>query len=182
MVLIKAQRTPVACLALSVLLVACSHPPKTSAQPAPEAESTAAAVPDRYADDVARFLAGLPGNPGSPFAALESQPAWIEHRQDSDRAWQRIEESSLPAMRAFQKQELSIALVAKAPVFYPFRGPDALMITLFFPQSPRWINSRDPESWPHGSYQMNYAKNCDDTQDCRSVIDSNPKNHALHGS
>ena len=39
-------------------------------------------VPQRRdADDTARFLAGLPGKPGSPYQELEASPAWQEHRQ-----------------------------------------------------------------------------------------------------
>jgi len=42
-------------------------------------------------------------------------------------------------MRAFQKAELSSPPAAAAPVFYPFSGPDALTITVFFPQSPVYV-------------------------------------------
>ena len=139
MIRIKLQSPQVACFALSLLLVACSHPAKTSAQSASDAGTAASAPQNRYADDVGRYLAGMPANPGSPFADLQTQPAWIEHRRESDRAWKRIEEGPLPAMRAFQQRELSASPLATAPVFYPFSGPDALMITIFFPQSPRYV-------------------------------------------
>src|SRR5689334_11659866 len=117
----------------AVLLVSCSHPSPTAPQQAAVSQSSGAAPVDRYADDVARFLAGIPANAGSPFSSLQDQPAWIRHREDSDRSWAKIEAGPLPAMRAFQKRELSDGPLVAAPVFYPFSGPDALMITLFFP-------------------------------------------------
>jgi hypothetical protein len=42
-------------------------------------------------------------------------------------------------MRAFQKRELSGISIANSTVFYPFSGPDALMITIFFPRSPTYV-------------------------------------------
>ena len=35
------------------------------------------------ADDTARFLAGMPGSPGRPFAALEETDAWKEQDRKS---------------------------------------------------------------------------------------------------
>jgi hypothetical protein len=42
-------------------------------------------------------------------------------------------------MRAFQQRELSGASIANSTVFYPFSGPDALMVTIFFPRSPTYV-------------------------------------------
>jgi len=56
-----------------------------------------------------------------------------------DPRWSKIEDQSFPAMRAFQKQELSDISIANSTVFYPFSGPDALMVTIFFPQSPAYV-------------------------------------------
>jgi hypothetical protein len=81
----------------------------------------------------------MPARPGSQFGEFEKQPAWIEHRRELDRGWSRIEEASIPAMTAFQKRELSSTPIAKAPVFYPFSGPDALMVTVFFPDNPLYV-------------------------------------------
>lgn len=110
--------------------------------------AAAAAAPDRYAeptprsrdaDDVARFLAGLPGKDGSPFAELEKTDAWQRHRRELDDAWETIEKSTMPAMREFQAKELSAAPIEKSLVFYPFSGPDALMLTVFFPRNPAYV-------------------------------------------
>lgn len=123
------------CLASGLLAVSCNHPPT-----AVEKDGLGATTPrDRYADDVGRFLAGVPARAGSPFSELEAQPAWAKHRGELDRAWSRIEGTSLPAMRAFQKRELGATKIVNAPVFYPFSGPDALMVTVFFPDNPVYV-------------------------------------------
>jgi hypothetical protein len=106
----------------------------------PSAKPPLEAVPqDRYPDDVGRFLAGLPVRADSPLAKLEKTPAWIQHRNDLDAAWSKVLAERLPTMREFQKAELSSPRTATAPVFYPFSGPDALTVTIFFPQSPVYV-------------------------------------------
>jgi hypothetical protein len=128
----------VLCLALGLLAISCNRP-KNVAEAVSVDRFSAATPRDRYADDLGRFLAGLPARPGSQFSELEKQPAWIKHRRDLDEAWSRIEEDSLPAMRDFQKRELSAPAITEAPVFYPFSGPDALMVTVFFPRNSTYI-------------------------------------------
>jgi hypothetical protein len=103
-----------------------------------------AAKPDtvphlRDADDAGRFIAGLPGTDGSPFAALETTEAWNEHRQRLDEAWHKAEASLVSGLQEFQQAELNEPLLQSSPVFYPFSGPDALTLTLCFPQSPTYV-------------------------------------------
>ena len=93
----------------------------------------------RDADDAARFIAGLPGTEGSPFAALETTDAWSEHRHRLDEAWHTAEASLISGLQEFQQKELSEASLQSSPVFYPFGGPDALTLTLCFPQSPAYV-------------------------------------------
>jgi len=133
------RRIHVLWLALGALAISCDRAPKTAAQNVSPDRLSAATPRDRYADDLGRFLAGLPGQAGSPFGDLEKQPAWIEHRREMDRAWSGLEEASLPAMRAFQKQELCAPPITQSPAFYPFSGPDALMLTVFFPENPTYV-------------------------------------------
>ena len=133
------HRILVLCFATGLLAISCNHAPKSAVRSGDDNGSSVTTHADRYADDVGRFLAGLPARTGSQFKQLERQPAWSEHRREMDQAWTRIEESSLPAMRAFQKQELRASLIAKSPVFYPFSGPDALMVTIFFPENPTYV-------------------------------------------
>lgn len=133
------RRNSVLLLAIGLLAISCKHAPKIATGNTAADRFSVATPRDRYADDLGRFLAGLPARNGSPFAELEDHPAWIKHRRELDRAWSRIQNASLPAMQAFQKQELCAGRIAKSPVFYPFSGPDALMVTVFFPDSPTYV-------------------------------------------
>lgn len=90
---------------------------------------------DRQADDAARFLAGMPSTSGSPFAPLEEDAAWKEHKQLMDAAWARADEKLIRGLRQFQQQELSSEPLARNLLFYPFSGPDALTATICFPKS-----------------------------------------------
>ncbi|HLK62033.1 MAG TPA: hypothetical protein VKU19_01240 [Bryobacteraceae bacterium] len=125
---------------LAFLLISCGHTPTTVAQTAAPAEPPPEPVPhSREANDVGRFLAGLPGNPDSPFLELEKEPAWIAHRRETDKAWTNIESKTLPSMREFQAHELTTPSIQQSLVFYPFSGPDALMLTVFFPKNSTYV-------------------------------------------
>jgi hypothetical protein len=93
-------------------------------------------APRRDADDTARFLAGLPGKEGSPFLELESSEVWKDHRKRMDTAFARADKVLLGGLREFQKNELDDPASAKAAAYYPFSGPDVLLVTLAFPHSP----------------------------------------------
>lgn len=126
------------CLLSSFSLAAC-HPSEgpASAAVAHTAATAAAhergAPAEREADDAARFLAGLPGRDGSPYKALETQQAWIDHAKFMDSAWERFQKRRQAGMSAFQKSELTGAPVDGAPIWYPFSGGDALTMLTFFP-------------------------------------------------
>jgi hypothetical protein len=124
------------CLLIS--LWSCSRPAPVAANHENHAKPDI--VPHlRDADDVARFIAGLPGTPGSPFAALETTEAWKEHRRLLDEAWHKTEGSLISGLQQFQQQELIASIAPSTPVFYPFGGPDALTPILCFPQSPAYV-------------------------------------------
>jgi hypothetical protein len=93
----------------------------------------------REANDAARFLAGLPGTQGSPYAALEASDAWKEHQRLLDATWKEAEAEQLPGLRKFQSDELSDPALAGRTVFYPFSGPDALTATAYFPHNPLYV-------------------------------------------
>jgi hypothetical protein len=133
------QQKSVICLA--ILLASCSHAAKP--EPAP-AQAVATPFPDpaprsREANDAARFLAGLPGRPGSAFNELEQDKAWELHKAELDRMWSRTESTGLAAMRKFQANELNSDKVKKSTLFYPFSGPDALMMNVFFPENSTYV-------------------------------------------
>lgn len=121
-----------------VLLAACGRVSTASAEAKPAGQSDPV-TRSREANDTARFLAGLPGNPGSPFISLENDDVWKEHRDLVDAAWHKADGDLLQGLREFQAQELKSAPMTAGPVFYPFSGPDALMATEYFPQSPVYV-------------------------------------------
>ncbi len=84
-------------------------------------------------------MAGMPGKPGSAFSELEEQDAWKVHQRELDRAWKSMEDEMLPGMREFQARELSDPPTQRAIAFYPFSGPDALMLTVLFPHNPVYV-------------------------------------------
>src|SRR3979411_339385 len=121
------------------------QPASAAADPKPEIKAVDLVPQRRDADDTARFLAGMPGKPGSPFGDLENNEAWKENRRLLDEAWTGAESSLIAGLGDFQKQELAAAPILTAPVFYPFGGPDALTPLLCFPRSPDdWRGALEP--------------------------------------
>jgi hypothetical protein len=89
-------------------------------------------VNTRDANDIGRFLAGLPGKEGSPYREYESSPAWMIHAKRLDDLWSSFEKTRLPHMRDFQRRELAGPPISDAVVFYPFSGPDVLTVYELF--------------------------------------------------
>jgi len=96
-------------------------------------------APNREADDLARFLAGLPARPGSSFEELHKTPEWEAHASESNRIWEAFETKRVPALRDFSRDELDRFHATDPTVFYPFGGPDSLMATLFFPNYSNYV-------------------------------------------
>ena len=127
-------------LTLALLFSGCSAPRQVVAAESLPKEQPRDLVPhSREANDVARFLAGMPGTPGSPYAALEKNEVWKQHRRIVDADWQGAERDQLPGLRKFQADELSAPSLQNATVFYPFSGPDSLTATLYFPHNPLYV-------------------------------------------
>jgi len=131
--------TRLVCIGLcAILLTGCGQVAPVSAKATPS-ESNGPVKYSREADDLARFLAGLPGTPGSPYAELEKQDAWQKHREEVDAAWNKADGELLQGLREFQTQELKASPMGDGPVFYPFSGPDALVATEYFPKAPVYL-------------------------------------------
>lgn len=126
-------------LTLALLFSGCTAPRKVAAESLPKDQPADLVPHSREANDVARFLAGMPGTPGSPYAALEANEVWKEHRRVVDAAWQEAEREQLPGLRKFQADELSDPSLQSRTVFYPFSGPDSLTATLYFPHNPLYV-------------------------------------------
>src|ERR1700722_2680937 len=89
------------CVLLS--LYGCGH--STPSVAASEKETRPDTVPhQRDANDIGRFVAGMPGTAGSPFAALEATDAWVEHRRWLDEAWSKADGSLISGLQEFQKE------------------------------------------------------------------------------
>lgn len=93
----------------------------------------------READDFGRFLAGLPGKPGSPYLKFEEDPAWIAHREAFESDWAKFDRNRVPVLQEFQKKELNGAPNAGGTLFYPFGGPDFVTANLFFPANNNYV-------------------------------------------
>ncbi len=124
---------------IALNLFSCSRPSSNAQQSPPKPMLAGPAPRNSTADDVGRFLAGLPGREGAPFKSQETQESWNAHRRQLDLLWARVEGQWIPAMREFQRKELSGAPVQHSLLFYPFSGPDILMPTVFFPDCPVYV-------------------------------------------
>ncbi|MEO5926230.1 MAG: hypothetical protein ABIR70_20585 [Bryobacteraceae bacterium] len=129
-------------IALAIVILSGCGGTSTSADAKAEkknATSSGAVPHQRDADDVGRFIAGIPGAAGSPFTTLEATAAWKDHHQRLDEAWRKAETPLISKLQEFQKQELNDATLRTSDVFYPFSGPDSLMLVLWFPHSPTYV-------------------------------------------
>ncbi|MEM7584106.1 MAG: hypothetical protein AAF560_12035 [Acidobacteriota bacterium] len=130
-----------ACLALGLLgLTACEAPVERQ-EPAPpetpppaEVRIAAASVDAAALDQAAKLLAGLtPATP--PEAAAET---WQQHGDRMAEIWSEIEGQHLGAMRTWAAAELAPA-DPRAPLFYPFSGPDLPSAMQFFPEAASYV-------------------------------------------
>jgi hypothetical protein len=100
-----------------------------SAAPARSSEASTA-------DDIARFLAGLPPSPNSPLAVLTKDSAWLSHAHYLDSIFSREESVQLSKVREFSKKYLSDK---HGTMLYMFSGPDFLYATSFFPDASTYV-------------------------------------------
>lgn len=134
-------------LFLAVLLIgagsSCQKAPEpkaAAASNAPPVEAWRLPVPaDRTADDLARFLGGLPGKDGSSFKDLEANEAWVAHAAASDRGWKRFLTERQPRMRDFTKANLGGQPFEQRTLFYPFGGPDIMTAQTFYPTAATYV-------------------------------------------
>lgn len=137
-----------ALLMFTAVLLGCHPTAKVAAESDAGTEKASAPQPamppdtvpqDRAVDDTARFLAGMPGNPGSAFQDLEQDAAWLEHQKSMDAAWAKADTRLIRGLRQFQQSELADPAIDRNVLFYPFSGPDSLTATLCFPHSADYV-------------------------------------------
>lgn len=90
---------------------------------------------DRYYNDVARFMAGLPQTEGSSLAKLDTLPESIEYQKSNQQFFANLQEILLGKMEAFSASELKDIRKEGMTVFYPFSGPDFINVDPFFPEA-----------------------------------------------
>jgi hypothetical protein len=79
------------CLCSAALMLSCSHASNMRDERLPLDRLLEPVPHNRYADDVGRFLAGLPPRSDSPLARLQNNTAWAKHRHELDSAWTGLE-------------------------------------------------------------------------------------------
>jgi hypothetical protein len=89
-------------------------------------------------NDTARFIAGMPPEPGSAFADRSSTPEWKKYAASFDKSWAKLDATRLVPMRKWANEELRNAS-DKTTVFYPFSGPDILHALTFFPSADKYV-------------------------------------------
>jgi hypothetical protein len=83
-------------------------------------------------DDVARYLAGLPGGRNSPLRPLRDEANWALHTNNLDELWRRFDTLRRAPIDSWAQAELG-RLRSPDVLFYPFSGPDFLFADAFFP-------------------------------------------------
>jgi len=90
---------------------------------------------NRDYNDIARYIAGMKGWPGSPYAKLENDSAWAKFHRNFDAAWKEVAAKRLQPMSTWASTELTSEQKSNLNIFYPLSGPDILHADVFFPDA-----------------------------------------------
>jgi hypothetical protein len=90
------------------------------------------------ANDMARFLAGLPPAADSPLAPFTREASWQQHARYFDTAWKGLNNRQLARIQEWSKENLA---TRQPTTFYMFSGPDFLYADAFFPGSTTYVMS-----------------------------------------
>jgi hypothetical protein len=90
------------------------------------------------ADDVARFLAGMPLPAQSQLAPLTKDPWWQRHARFFDAAFGQLEERQLSKIRVWAAANLA---APRSTMFYMFSGPDFLYADAFYSKATTYVLS-----------------------------------------
>jgi hypothetical protein len=89
------------------------------------------------ADDLAKFVAGLPVKDGD-LAARTKESNWVGHAQVLDKKWTKMDQRQLVHARDWARGNPEVARVS-GTVFYTFSGPDFLYAHTLFPNASTYI-------------------------------------------
>ena len=88
---------------------------------------------NRKYDDLARFIAGMPANPGCTIdSAHLKNKEWIKFSKSMEDKWGKYDSTRLKTISDWSKKEIT-GKSNPFTLFYPFSGPDFLNATIFFP-------------------------------------------------
>ncbi|MCS7073197.1 MAG: hypothetical protein NZ108_01890 [Bacteroidia bacterium] len=111
-------------------------PPKDTIQVIEQTTKTTEPTPvDRFWNDTARLLGGLPVESGSPWDSLLSKPEIKKHQEFFQRIWEKKEAGLLSKLRAWSPAEFPEEYKSNRTVFYPFSGPDFMTVYTLFPNA-----------------------------------------------
>ncbi len=131
------SRTPVLLLLLEAALALPAGLPAWAQAAAPAV--TAQAVPVVLsADDIAKFISGLPGE-AEALRKLQDTTEWREFATNLDKSWADLESKRLKPLREWAAAELADSLAATKTLFYPFGGPDFLTAFELYPQADTFV-------------------------------------------
>lgn len=88
------------------------------------------------ANEVARFLAGMPMPAGSPLTKYANDPAWKQHAQYFESAWKKLDAGQLSKVRVWSEANIK---EPQETLYYMFSGPDFLYADAFFPKAKTYV-------------------------------------------
>ncbi len=140
----------VLCAGVLGLGAGCARPPGAAPEALPVADaarvpraemvhvSEDAAFVGTDMDDVARYLAGLPGPRGSGLTQFRERPEWEAHTRNLNDLWRRFDTLRRWPIQSWGGREMG-GLRSAGTVFYPFSGPDFLYADTFFPGAKNYV-------------------------------------------
>lgn len=91
------------------------------------------------ADELAKFLAGIPLPEGAALAPLQKGPDYAVHVKELAKLTRHYDKQYFSRMRAWSAAELAPRIVMERPVYYFFGGPDAVSPLALFPEAPAYL-------------------------------------------
>ncbi len=96
-------------------------------------------IPDVYANQVARFMAGLAQEGDNELKNLEGISKWQKYSKKFDTLWLKLERSRLNKERKWAKTETATPDGETEFLFYPFSGADFMHGYTFFPNARKMV-------------------------------------------
>jgi len=97
-----------------------------------------APAPDPYWNELARFLAGIPGRHESVFKKFETLDFYRNHADSMDKFWNRVQRETIDLITPWRGQHIESRAEA-GTAFYPFSGADFINLYTFFPAAHTYI-------------------------------------------